>query len=113
MNTTQTQWLAIAAVVLNALVGASTLWTSIFGQADAAIVISILGLINTILAGITFVLTGQAAQIKNAAAMPGVERISVGTAANQTLAQVAIDHSQSKVQPTEAAKSVVQDIARG
>lgn len=97
---TRNQWLQIVAVVFSACIAASALWTQLFGQNTATIIISLLGLANTILAGVTYVLTGQAQQIKDVAAMPGVDRVSVNAQANTTLAQVATDPAQAKVGAT-------------
>lgn len=113
MSITRNQWLQMAAVVFGACIAASALWTQLFGQNKASIIISLLGLANTILAGITYVLTGQAQQVKDVAAMPGVGHITVNSAANQTLASMAVDNSQSKVIATQDSANIVQQIAKG
>lgn len=111
---TRNQWLQIVAVVFSACIAASALWTQLFGQNTATIIISILGLANTILAGVTYVLTGQAQQIKDVAAMPGVDRVSVNTLANPTLAAVATDPAQRKVGAVDAGtQAALKDIAKG
>lgn len=98
MNVTRNQWLQIAAVVLSACIAANTLWTQLFGAGTATVVISLLGLANTILAGVTYVLTGQSQQVRDVQAMPGVSKIVVNNQANATLAAVADDPSNTKVQ---------------
>lgn len=114
MNITRNQWLQIVAVVLGACIAASSLWTQLFGATTAQVVISLLGLGNTILAGVTYVLTGQAQQVREVAAMPGVERVTVNTQANSTLASVATDPTQSKVGAADPNLRIkLQDIAKG
>ena len=97
MNVTRNQWLQILAVVLSACIAANTLWTQMFGATNATLVISLLGLANTILAGVTYVLTGQGQQVRDVQAMPGVSKITINDRANSTLAAVAEDPN-TKVQ---------------
>lgn len=113
MNITRNQVLQILAVVFGACIAASALWTQMFGATTAQTVVSLLGLANTILAGVTYVLTGQGQQVRDVANMPGVQTITVNSAANQTLAQIAVDNSQSKVVPSAAAANTVQATAKG
>lgn len=113
MNITRNQWLQIFAVILGANVAASSLWTQLFGQNVAAIIISFLGLGNTILAGVTYVLTGQGQTVRDVLAMPGVNEVAVNSQANKTLATIAIDPTQHKIKPTTADAMYVDKIAKG
>jgi hypothetical protein len=112
VNITRNQWLQIIGVVIGACIAASSLWTQLFGATTSQVIVSLLGLSNTILAGITFILTGQSQQIRDVAAMPGIQAINVNAQANPTLASIAIDPSQSKVAPTADAKAAVTQIAK-
>ena len=100
MNLTGKQVLLIIAAVLSALVAASAQLTDIFGPTVAKSIISAISLANTILTSIIAALSGQTSLVKDVAAMPGVERITVNGQANQALASVAVDDKQLKVAPT-------------
>lgn len=113
MNVTRNQWLQILAVIIGASVAASSLWTQLFGQQIAGIIISLLGLGNTILAGVTYVLTGQGQVVKDVLAMPGVNDVGVNAQANKTLAAIAVDPAQYKIKPTAADAAYVGKIAKG
>lgn len=97
MNITRNQWLQIIGIVLASSVAASALWTQLFGQATASIIISLLGFGNTILAGVTYILTGQTQQVKDVQAMPGVSKITVNDLASPALAAVSEDPANTKV----------------
>lgn len=71
------------------------------------------GFVSACLATVGTVISGQGAQVKAVAAMPGVEKITVNSQANQSLAQIAIDPLQNKVAPTLAAQTAVTDTAKG
>lgn len=114
MNLTGKQVLMIIAAVLSALVGASAQLTDIFGPTITKAIISVISLANTILTSITAALSGQANLVRDVAAMPGVERVSVNTSANMALAQVAVDPQQPKVGATDpGTRIVLQDTAKG
>lgn len=110
---TRNQWLQIIGIVFGAIVASSALWTQLFGQSTSQIIISVTGFLTTVLSGVTYVLTGQGQQIRDVAAMPGVQTITVNSAANQTLATIAVDQSQGKVVPSPSAANVVQATAKG
>lgn len=113
MNVTRNQWLQILAVVMGASIAASSMWTQLFGQATATVIVSLLGFGNTILAGVTYVLTGQGQQVKDVLAMDGVQKIDVNARANQTLAAIAVDPTVDKIAPLPAAVSTVEATAKG
>lgn len=100
MNLTGKQLLLITSAVLSALVAASAQLTDIFGPTTAKSLISIISLSNTVLTSITAAMSGQGSLVRDVAAMPGIERISVNSSANSTLASVAIDPTQKKVGAT-------------
>ncbi len=113
MNLTLTQKIAITMVVLGVLTTASAQLTDIFGPNVAKDIVSVAGLLNSTLSGIIAVLTGQSSQIKSVLAMPGVDHITVNAEANSTLATIAVDPSQAKIQPTPAALQQVAETAKG
>lgn len=113
MTITRNQWLAIFGVILSALMTSTAFLTDTFGASVAHAIIGGAGFINMILNGVVVILTGQGQQIKDVAAMPGVQTITVNSSANQTLATIAVDQSQSKVVPSASAANVVQATAKG
>ena len=102
-NLTTNQIIAIVMAILGVLVGSTAQLTDLLGPSTTKTVVSLASLANTMLSGIMVVLTGQAAQVKNVIAMPGVEHISVNAQANTTLSQLAVDPSVNKIAPTPAA----------
>lgn len=100
MNLTGKQWLAIVAAVVSALMLATTQLTDIFGATVAKEIVSVAALLNMVLNSIVAALTGQATLVKDVAALPGVERISVNAQANPSLAAIATDSAQPKVGAT-------------
>lgn len=85
-----------------------------FGSAAPLIVKEIVS-VSTFAAGglsiwLAFI-TGQGAQINAVLAMPGVEHITVNAKANETLAAIAVDPTQPKIEATAAAATAVQHTA--
>lgn len=114
MNLTGKQWLAIIAAIVSALMLATTQLTEIFGPTMAKTIVSIAALANMILNSIVAALTGQANLVKDVAAMPGVERVSVNAQANATLAQVATDPNQPKVGAVAPeVRTILESTAKG
>lgn len=107
-----TQLVLILAAVLSALSGATAQLSDVFGTGTAHLIVSAASLANTLLTSILVPLTGQVAQIKAVQAMPGVETISVNAKANQTLAALAVDEAQPKVEATPQAAAQVAQIAK-
>lgn len=107
MNVTNKQWLAIGMVILGALTASTAQLTDIFGPTNAKYIISVAGLCNTILGGVMAIISGQASLVRDVQAMPGVEKILVNSQANQTLAQVAVDEANQKVEPLPQAEKDV------
>ncbi len=113
MNLNQNQIIAIIIAVLSVLSGATAQLTDLFGALVAKDVVSVSGLITTILSSVLAVITSQGSQIKNVLQMPGVDHISVNAEANSTLATIAVDPKQAKIEPTAAALQQVAEIAKG
>lgn len=114
MNLTPSQILALTISTLSVLGGASAQLTTLFGQGNASIITTACALVSGILGGWIAVLSGQANIVKQVAAMPGVDRVAINTAANQTLAAVAVDPQQPKIGGTDAGtQMVLKDKAKG
>jgi hypothetical protein len=116
---TNVQKIGLAIAILGFLAGASTQLTDIFapfGSIAPVVVkeiVSISGFGSGILGIIVSNLTGQANQIKAVQDMPGVESIVVNANANKTLAQLAVDPAQAKVDVKSGAEASVNQTARG
>lgn len=116
---TTVQKIALTIAVLGFLAGAGTQLTDIFaplGSIAPVIVkeiVSVSGFVSGILGVVLSFATGQAQQVKAVQDMPGVEKIVVNTQANQTLAQLAIDPEQDKVEVAPGAEKVVASTAKG
>lgn len=113
MNITAKQWLAIIGVIVGAIAASQPLWASLFGPQIASAVIGLAGFVGMVANGVITVISGQAATVKDTLAMPGVESISVNAKANQTLAAIAVDPAQVKIDAAPGAADAVQKIAKG
>ena len=113
MNLNINQVLAIALVILGVFVASTAQLTDLFGPAVAKTIVSVSGLFMSILSGIVGVLTGQSSQIKAVQAMPGVEKIVVNAQANSTLAGLAVDPAQEKIETAPGAGAAVARTAAG
>ena len=114
MNLTPLQIIGIILAVNGALTGATAQLTDLFGATVAKDIVSIASLGSAILGGIITSMSGQAAQIRNVAAMPGVERITINPTAGANVASVAIDPTQSNVGATTVeAREVLKNTAKG
>lgn len=112
MNLTPLQIIGIILAVNGALTGATAQLTDLFGPVIAKDIVSIASLGSAILGGIITSISGQASQVKNVLAMPGIEHIAVNGQANQALAAVAVDPSVDKIAPTQAAMAAVTQTAK-
>lgn len=114
MNITRNQWFAIVILLLTVLTGGSAQLTDLVGPYATKLIISFSTLATGFLAGAQIILTGQGQQVRDVAAMPGVERVSINAMANTTLATVATDPDQAKVgATTPAVREVLKDTAKG
>lgn len=111
MTLTPKQWLAIIVAVLSAMAAATSQMTEIFGPTLAKSIMAGAGLLNTILSSILAILSSQTSLVKDVQAMPGVDKITVNAQANQTLATIATDPQNTKVEPTPGAAAAVQRTA--
>lgn len=113
MNLTPLQIIGIILAVNGALASATGQLTDLFGPTIAKDIASIASLGSAILGGIITSMSGQASQIKNVLAMPGVEKINVNAQANAALATIAVDPTVDKISPTPAAQTAVEQTAKG
>lgn len=114
MKLTPLQIIGIILAINGALTGATAQLTDLFGAVIAKDIVSLASLGSAILGGIITSMSGQAAQIRNVAQMPGVERISVNPQANQALAQAATDPTLPTVgATTPAVREILKDTAKG
>lgn len=97
MNLTNKQILAIAMAILAFLSASTGQMTEFLGPEVAKAVASGSAFINGILAAILAAITGQASQVRDVQAMPGVEKIEVNAKANQTLASMAVGPGENKI----------------
>ncbi len=113
MNLTRNQMIAITLAVLGVLAGSATQLTDLFGANVAKTAVTASSLVQTILASILAVMTGQTSQVKDVLAMPGVEKITVNAAANQALSAIAIDPKVDKISPAQGEMTAVSETAKG
>lgn len=112
-NITALQWIGIVLIVNGVLTGSVNEMTDLLGAVWAKHIVSLCVMGSGICGGLITMFGGQGAMIKNVAAMPGVERITVNGNANQTLAQAASIDGVSKVYPVPQATDTVSRIAKG
>ena len=106
------QLLAITLVVLGVLMASSAQLTDLFGPTATKTIVSVAGLLNSILAGILGVVSSQTGLIKDVQSMPGVEKITVNEQANKALATLATDPNQEKIEASPGAENRVNATAR-
>jgi hypothetical protein len=98
---TRTQWFAIGILFCTVITGGTAQLVDLVGPSTTKIMVSLCTLTTGFLAGIQIILGGQAQQIKDVAAMPGVDRIALNANASLAAAQVATDPAQQKVGATD------------
>lgn len=113
MNLNTNQILAILSAILSVLVVSTAQLTDLFGVGTAKTIVSMAALVNSILSSVLAVVSSQGQQVRNVLAMPGVDKLTVNSDANQTLSQIAIDPQQTKIAPTLASASAVAATAKG
>lgn len=111
MNLNRGQVISIIIVVLGVLVASTAQLTDLFGVNATKYITSASTLAMSILAGINTILQGQGSQIAAVQAMPGVEKIVVNARANDTLATLAVDPAQNKIEASPGAVAAVQRTA--
>lgn len=112
-NLTLIQWIGII-LGLNALFTASTpQLTTLFGAVAVPYIQAVCTLGSGALGVFVSVIGGSASQIRNVAALPGVESIKINSNALPSVAAIAVDPAQEKVDATDpATRTTLQTIAR-
>jgi len=100
MNVTSKQWFQIVTSIIGGLTTGAALLQTLFGQDLTIKIVAILGIGNIIMGSVGAALSGQANLVRDVAAMPGVERVSVNATATPALASVATDPATPKVGAT-------------
>lgn len=113
MTITRNQWIAITILALGLISGATGQMTDIFGSGPAKSIASAASFLSSFVAGIQVILGGQGQQIKDVAAMPGIDPIKINANASEAAAKVALDPAVDKVAPAIGAEQAVQTIAKG
>lgn len=114
-NLTLLQWIGAVLVVNGALNGSLNELTDLFGSVWAHHVLSICTIGSAICGGLIMLFGGPGAMVKQVAAMPGVEAITVNANANQALAQIAVSNAPeaAKVEAIPTAVARVAATAKG
>lgn len=110
---TPLQWLGVIILFNGVIIGGGAQLNDLVGANITHKLISVAGLGNMFLGGLVTMFSGQGAQIRNVAAMPGVETITVNKLANATLATIAVDPAMDKVEATPQAQAAVAATAKG
>jgi hypothetical protein len=105
------QLLSITIAILGVLVASASQLNDLFGPA-AHYIISASTMLMSIMSGVNVALQSQGSQIAAVQQMPGVEKITVNSQANGTLATMAVDPANNKIEPTPLAQAAVMATAR-
>jgi hypothetical protein len=100
MNITPKQWYQIITGVISGLITGAALMQTLLGQDLTIKIVAGLGILNIIVSSVGTALSGAdspGTQIKNVAALPGVEKVLVNAKATNGVAAAAIDPMQPKV----------------
>lgn len=113
MNLTPAQWLAMAIGMLGVL-AAGTAQLDMMGLTTAAAKAVSAGcaLASAMLAVPLSIITGQSNVVKQVQAMPGIEKLVVNSQANPTLAGLAIDPAQDKIEAAPGAAPALRATAK-
>lgn len=105
------QIIGMAIVVLGVLMVSTAQLTDILGPSAAKTITSLAAMLNSILGGFMTVLTTDNAAIQDAANTKGVESIQINKSAPQSLAAMAIDPANEKIEATAKDSVAVSKIA--
>lgn len=112
MKLNRGQILSIIIVVLGVLVASTSQLNELFGPNITKYVVSAATLSMSMMAGVSTILQSQGSQLLAVQDMPGVEKVLVNSQANATLASLAVDPTQGKIEAMPAAQQAVQATAR-
>lgn len=112
------QRIALAIAILGLVAGSTTQLTDMlspFGSMAPLIVKEIVS-VSTFVSGVLGIclmfMTNQNSQIAAVQAMPGVEKIIIGSQANKTVAAMAVDPAQAKIEIAPGAAAAVTATAK-
>ncbi len=111
MNLTPAQWLAIAIGMLGVLAAGGTQLDAVIGPVAAKSISAASALVSAMLAIPLSVMTGQSSIVRQVSVMPGVEPLKVNAQANSTLAALAVDPANDKIEVKPGAEAAVQRTA--
>ena len=106
------QVLSMIVVILGVMVASTSQLNDLFGPQVTKHVVSASALLMSILSGVSGILSGQASLVQDVQSMPGVEKITVNAQANTTLASMAVDPTNQKVEASPGASAAVSATAR-
>ena len=111
MNLNLGQILALIIATLGVLTAGGSQLDVLFGAAATKAIVAAGTLTMSTLSAWMAILFGQGYQVAAVRSMPGVEKITVNAQANQTLAAMAVDPTETKIEPTPQAEKAVQATA--
>lgn len=111
MDLNRGQVLSILTAVLGVWVASATQLNDLVGPAMTKVIIAASTLTMSTLAVVNTILQSQGSQISAVQAMAGVDKIVVNEKANATLATMAVDRTNEKIQTTPQAQRAVQATA--
>lgn len=106
-NITQTQWVAFVIGAASFLGGATAQLTTLFGTNGASYIASACAIISGLAGVFLMATTGQGPTVQQVRSMPGVEKIEINGNANATLATLAVDPMERKIQAAPGAKDAI------
>lgn len=109
----QKQVILIFLVVLGVLTASTAQLTDIFGPQNTKVIVSVAGLLNSTLAGILGIITGQGYTVREVQDMAGVEKIVVNKNANETLASLAVNPLNDKIESKPGDAAAISETAKG
>ena len=112
LSINRVQVVAMVLVVLGAITGGTSQLTDLFGAAITKTIVAAASLMTSVLSGWIMILTGQSSIVKNVQSMPGIERIVVNEKANATLATLAVDPANDKIESTPESAETVEKLAK-
>lgn len=111
MNLNRNQIIGIMIIVVGVLGTSTAQLTDVFGPQAAKVVVSLSSMLSAMLGGIITLVTGQGSVLQQVQAMPGVDKIVVNARANSTLASLAVDPQQDKIEAAPGADRALQATA--
>lgn len=113
MQLTGKQIFGIIGAVLSVITLSTTQLTDLIGPGATKTVVSLAALINTILQSVIVAMSGQGSLVTDVQAMPGVEKITINSKANSTLAGLAVADENPKIEAAPGAQQAVNEAAKG